>query len=358
VKPRVLFVARDRYRLPLSETLRRKWDALEAELDLRMVASAFPDSTGCDPRFRLLRPAPFLDGLLFWARLPFALRRELADFRPDAIVAQSPYEAAVAQLLRPRAKVVVEIHGDWRSATRLYGSRARRAVGALADWAADRAVRRADRVRTITPYTSGLVRALGVEPAAEFPAFMDLEPFLAPPKPLPEEPVALFVGVLERYKNVDGLAEAWRRAAPRVPGARLRIVGRGSLAPVAAALVAELPEQTEWIESLDTTGVADALDAAQLLVLPSRSEGMGRVIVEALLRGRPVLATDVGGIRDLIVDGKNGVLVHPDGLADALVALLSDRARLERLAGRARASVDSWVATPAEYAERVREVVS
>jgi glycosyltransferase involved in cell wall biosynthesis len=175
---------------------------------------------------------------------------------------------------------------------------------------------------------------------------------------LPEEPVALFVGALERSKNLDGLAEAWRRAAPRVPGARLRIVGRGSLAPVAAALVAELPEQTEWIESLDTTGVADALDAAQLLVLPSRSEGMGRVIVEALLRGRPVLATDVGGIGDLVADGDNGLLVHADDLADALVALLSDRARIERLAGRARASVDSWVATPAEYAERVREVVS
>jgi glycosyltransferase involved in cell wall biosynthesis len=341
----------------LSETLRRKWDALAAELDLRIVASPSPDSTGHDPRFRLLRPAPFLDGLLFWVRLPFALRRELADFRPDAIVAQSPYEAAVVQLLRPRAKVVVEIHGDWRTATRLYGSRARRAVGALADRAADRAVRRADRVRTITPYTSGLVRALGVEPTAEFPAFMDLEPFLAPPKPLPDEPVALFVGVLERYKNVDGLAMAWRRAAPRVPGARLRIVGRGSLAAVVAGLVAELPDQTEWVESLDTAGVAAALDAAQLLVLPSRSEGMGRVIVEALLRGRPVLATDVGGIRDLIVDGGNGVLVRPDGLADALVALLSDRARLERLAAHARASADPWVATPAEYAERVREVV-
>jgi glycosyltransferase involved in cell wall biosynthesis len=358
VKPRVLFVARDRYRLPLSETLSRKWDALSEELELRMVASAFPDSGGSDPRFRLLRPAPFLDGPLFWLRLPFALRRELRDFRPEAIVAQSPYEAAVVQLLRPRSRVVVEIHGDWRTATRLYGSPARRVLGALADRAAARAVRRADRVRTITPYTSGLVRSLGVEPAAEFPAFMDLEPFQQPPVPLPDEPVALFVGVLERYKNVDGLAEAWRHAAPRVPHARLRIVGRGALAPVVEQLVADLPAQTGWTRALPTEGVAEALDGAQLLVLPSRSEGMGRVIVEALLRGRPVLATDVGGIRDLVVDGENGVLVEPERLADALVELLSDRPRVERLAASARASVEPWVATPEQYAARVREVVA
>ena len=50
-------------------------------------------------------------------------------------------------------------------------------------------------------------------------AFMDLDPFLAtPPAPLPECPVALFVGVLERYKAVDVLAEAWRLAAPRAGG--------------------------------------------------------------------------------------------------------------------------------------------
>jgi len=358
VKPRVLFVARDRYRLPLSQTLARKWDALSAELDLRVVASAFPDSRGTDPRFRLLPPLPVADGALFWLRLPLALRRELRSFRPEAVVAQSPYEAAAVEALRPRARLVVEVHGDWRTAARLYGSPLRRVLGPTADRVAAAAVRRADRVRTITPYTSGLVRALGVEPAAEFPAFMDLEPFLVPPAPLPERPVALFVGVLERYKNVDGLAEAWRQAAPQVPGATLRIVGRGTLAPVVERLVRDLPGQTEWVESLDAAGVAAAMDGAQLLVLPSRSEGMGRVVVEALLRGRPVLATGVGGIRDVVADGENGVLVAPERLAAALVELLGDTARVAALAVGARASAAPWAATPEEYARRVREVAS
>jgi glycosyltransferase involved in cell wall biosynthesis len=140
---------------------------------------------------------------------------------------------------------------------------------------------------------------------------MDFDSFLQEaPKPLPSNPQALFVGVLERYKNVDGLAEAWRLAAPRVPDARLRIVGSGTLQPVVEELVRDLPLQTGWTERLTPSEVARALDDSTLLVLPSRSEGMGRVIVEAFCRGRPVVASRVGGIPDLVQDEGNGLLVE------------------------------------------------
>ena len=190
---------------------------------------------------------------------------------------------------------------------------------------------------------------------------MDLDPFLGDPLPFPEEPSALFVGVLELYKNVDGLAEAWRAAAPRVPNARLLIVGRGSRAEVVERLVAELPEQTAWAASLPTDEVAAAMDASTLLVLPSRSEGMGRVVVEALLRGRPVVGARVGGIRDLVRDGENGLLVEAGdthALAEALVRVLSDRGLAEQLASRARPSVEPWLATPEDYAARLHALVT
>jgi glycosyltransferase involved in cell wall biosynthesis len=99
------------------------------------------------------------------------------------------------------------------------------------------------------------------------------------------------------------------------------------------------------------------MDEASLVVLPSRSEGMGRVIVEALLRGRPVLGSRRGGILDLVRDGENGLLFEPGGLAPALERVLSDRDLLERLAAAARASVEPWIATPDDFAERVRELV-
>jgi glycosyltransferase involved in cell wall biosynthesis len=96
-------------------------------------------------------------------------------------------------------------------------------------------------------------------------------------------------------------------------------------------------------------------------VLPSRSEGMGRVIVEALCRGRAVIGTRVGGIPDLVDDGVNGLVVEPqdpEALSDALVRVLSDRRLAERLAGAARPSVEPWLATPEQYAERLRDLVS
>jgi glycosyltransferase involved in cell wall biosynthesis len=167
--------------------------------------------------------------------------------------------------------------------------------------------------------------------------------------------------VLEHYKDIDGLAEAWRLAAPRVPATTLRIVGKGTRHHVVEALLRDLPRQTEWTEELSTAEVAAALDAATVLVLPSRSEGMGRVLVEALCRGRPVVASSVGGIRDVIQDGVNGLLVEPrnaGALADALVAVLSDRALAERLGALARPSVEPWVATPKQFAERLQALVA
>jgi glycosyltransferase involved in cell wall biosynthesis len=353
-------VGRTRYRLPLSPSLQRKFDALAAEVELRVLASG----EGGDEIFELvpLRPA---DGARFWASLTPRIARELVRFRPDAVAAQSAYEAAAALAARAAVgkstPVLVDVHGDWRTSTRLYGSPLRQALSPVADRVALEALRRADGIRTVSPYTTGLVREVGLEPADVFPAFMDLEPFLGPVQPLPGQPQALFVGVLELYKNVDGLAEAWRLAAPAAPGARLRIVGSGTRTDVVERLVADLPEQTTWTNRLETAEVAVALDASTALVLPSRSEGMGRVVVEALCRGRPVVATRVGGIPDLVRDGENGLLVAPGdtrALADALVRISSDRGLAERLAARARESVEPWIATPEEYAARLRAAVA
>jgi glycosyltransferase involved in cell wall biosynthesis len=88
---------------------------------------------------------------------------------------------------------------------------------------------------------------------------------------------------------------------------------------------------------------------------------MGRVVVEALCRGRPVVATRVGGIPDLVRDGENGLLVEPGdtaALAEALVRILGDRELAERLAARARESAEPWLATPEEYAARLRAAVA
>jgi glycosyltransferase involved in cell wall biosynthesis len=289
----------------------------------------------------------------------------LRSFRPDAVITQSPYEAVAVLLARrltgSHVRVITDVQGDWRSATRLYGSRHRARLSPAADRLARIALRRVDAVRTISPYTARLVRELGIEPAASFPTFVDLRAFSgrAPVDP-PSQPVALFVGVLEPYKNIDGLAAAWRAVAPRLPGATLHVVGKGTREDVVASLVADCPESVRWTPELDADGVSAALDQASLLVLPSRSEGMGRVVIEAFCRARPVIGSRVGGIPDLVEDGVNGVLVAAGdtaALADALVSLLGDRELAARLGTAAAVSARPWLQTPQEFAARTRTLV-
>jgi len=356
---RVLFVGRSRYRLPLAPQLARKWDALAAEMDVRVLGGGGPADDG---RFRLVAART----PVFYLTLPFHVARELRAFRADAVVAQSPYEAAAAlagrALARSRARVVLEVHGDWGTATRLYGSPARRVLEPVSRAVARAAVRRADAVRTVSPFTSSLVRALGVEPAATFTTYYDVSPFAAtPPVPLPPEPRALFVGVLERYKNVHGLAEAWRLAAARVPDATLRLVGRGRERAVAESLVRDFPGRVTWDEQLPPEEVAAALDAATVLVLPSFSEGLPRVAMEAFARGRGVVGARAGGIPDIVEDGRSGLLV-PAGdahaLADALVRVLSDPQLARALADGAAAARGRWLQTPEVFAVRMRELVA
>jgi glycosyltransferase involved in cell wall biosynthesis len=367
-KPRLLIVGRTRYRLPLDEPLERKFAALEESLDVRVLGTAQTGSALTSPMFRLVprRRPSFLDGALFYFALPGLVAAELERFRPDVVLTQSVYEATAALLAkalkRSRARVVVDVHGDWDTATHLYGSPLRRLLSPLTTRVSRGALRRADAVRTISDFTSGLVRREGIEPASVFPAYVDLSTFVErEPRPLPATPRALFVGVLERYKNVDGLLTAWPEVARRVPDARLLLVGSGRERALVEAFVREHAETASWEPRLPQTEIAEALDDSTCLVLPSRSEGLPRIVIEAFCRGRAVVGARAGGIPDIVRHGGNGLLVDagaPGTLADALVQILADRALAERLGAGARESAADWLQTPEQYAARIHELVT
>lgn len=333
----------------------------------RVLAAGAEGSPTRDERFRLAAPARprFLDGALYYIRLPSRIAHELRSFRPEAAVVQGVHEAAAfligRRLARVHAKLILDIHGDWHQATRLYGSQLRRLLNPINDALPRFVVPRADGVRTVSTQTRELVRGLGVEPVGHFPAYVDAEAFLStPPAPLPETARAVFVGVLERYKAFDTLAEAWRLAAPQLPGAVLHVVGDGAMRDVLQRLLDELPAQSEWSPRLEPDGVARAMDAAWLLCLPSRSEGLPRVALEAACRGRAIVGGNRAGIPEVVRDGENGLLVDPDDPGDvarALVRILSDRAEAERLGAGARRTGEEWVVSPEQYAMRLETLV-
>ncbi len=133
------------------------------------------------------------------------------------------------------------------------------------------------------------------------------------------------------------------------------IVGAGSQQAVVDRLVTDFPGRVEHHEWLEPEAVSEQLDAATVLVLPSWPEGLGRVIIESFARGRAVVATDGGGIPDLVTNEVEGLLVPPadtTALAAALERVLADRELAERMGAAARVRYGDWHSTPVQLAGR------
>ena len=241
MNPRVLFVGRGRLSLPLAPWLQQKWDALAEVLDLRVLNAGTGNG---DARFRLLPDS----AAAFYPRLPFEVARSLRTFPADVIVASDPYVGVAARtgrsLARSRARLIVEVHGDPRTFTRAYGSSARAArldAGRRRRAIGDPPCRRDPRALRLHVVARRRGDA-GTRQRRAFPTYSDLAAFRDPPLvPVPEARRVVFVGALEPYKNVDGLAAAWRRVAERCPDAVLTIVGRGSRREVIDRLVCRSP---------------------------------------------------------------------------------------------------------------------
>jgi glycosyltransferase involved in cell wall biosynthesis len=149
----------------------------------------------------------------------------------------------------------------------------------------------------------------------------------------------------------------------RCPRARFLIVGDGEARPgletrVRAAGLADRITFAGFRED-----VASVMAAADLVVLPSINEGMGRVLVMAMALGKPIVATHVGGVAELLGEGEAGVLVparDPGALAEAISTLLWDGTRAQSLgaAGRRRAPRYSAEAMLEALAQLYRDVLA
>jgi len=172
------------------------------------------------------------------------------------------------------------------------------------------------------------------------------------------EPRLVCVGRLIPIKGHLVLLRALAQARARVPEISLDVAGRGPLAPALQAYARELGVEDAVRFLGFVSPVAGAFEDVAIAVVPSLGEGFGMVALEAMERARPVIASAVGGLPEIIDDGRTGLVVpsaDAETLADAIVELASDlgRARAMGAAGRERALAEF---TPDRCVERTEEL--
>jgi len=170
---------------------------------------------------------------------------------------------------------------------------------------------------------------------------------------LPDEPYLLFVGAFGSYKGVDVLIRAYTKLTNPPP---LVIVGyQTSEYPVATS---DLPPNVVVLKDWPHHAVMEAFRRSMMALVPSIwAEPFGLVVLEAMATGRPVIASRIGGLTDLVVDGETGLLVTPgdaDDLRRAIEQLLAAPALRERMGQAGQRRVAEF--QPAAVVPRIERV--
>jgi glycosyltransferase involved in cell wall biosynthesis len=298
------------------------------------------------PRFMLLpKVGHSVAGPLYAASLAMVLLELRRRF--DVILGSWAYPdgfAAVvlAELLGVPA--VVKLHGsDMNVVARMRGPRRR------LEWALPRAA----RVIAVSKPLAEQARALGVAPERIDVIRNGIDRTTFRPRDRAQAraslgldgdgAVVLYVGHVTREKGAHDLVRAVAQAGPRLREAHLVVVGDGGGFEEVRELAAELGIRASFMGARPHDEVATWLGACDVLALPSWNEGMPNVVLEALASGRPVVASRVGGIPDVIDSDSSGRLVPPRdavALAHALEDVLSEPHDPERIS--TRLDVPDW----------------
>jgi glycosyltransferase involved in cell wall biosynthesis len=156
----------------------------------------------------------------------------------------------------------------------------------------------------------------------------------------PAAPLAVWIGQMRDVKRLDVLVDAVAVAARRTPGLRVLLAGHGPEEGPARARARAAGIEENLVFLGLRNDVADVLAAADVALLTSDREGSPLSVMEYMAAGLPVVATSVGGIRDLVEDGVHGILTprgDPEAIGNALADLLGDEGRRRAMGNAARA---------------------
>lgn len=317
-------------------------------------------------RLRVVGTQPFRD----WANLRRFVRHTLrwteelrAARHPNlALVSLEPFAGGLLGLYaawRTRAALICEVNGVYASRHNTADTKLalirnarvllRRVVGAYV-------LRRATAVRLLF---AGQLRGFATLPERVVTRQFFESTNLAAFHGGPEEPIILGVGFPFRVKGFDILCQAFAQISSRHPDWKLVLIGHRALEEVLEGGFHHHP-RIEAYPGLKQPRVAEWMACCGIFALPSRTEAMGRVLLEAGAAGKCRVATRVDGIPTVIDDGVDGVLVETESaeqLAAALERLMSDGGLRRRLGEAAKRRVEREFSEEA-YLDHYSELVS
>ncbi|PVE53447.1 hypothetical protein DC429_12375 [Arthrobacter sp. TPD3018] len=267
--------------------------------------------------------------------LAAAIRRAIAQLAPTIVHAHSSFAGGVLRLIygwgrRPPFRIVYCPHG-WAFDRRSSTIKQRLIERIERDLAPS-----ADRIVLISDHERREALRIGIDPgrlALVLNGIADLHSDW-PARWQDDRVRVLFVGRLDTQKGFDTLLDA---VEPIQDEVAVRVIGKAVAGPATAPR--KRSPQIEYLGWRSLSEVATEIAAADVVAIPSRWEGFGLVALEAMCGGCAVVASDVGGLREIVVDGVTGYLVPPDS-PERLMRALSrhDRATWQAMgaAGRAR----------------------
>jgi len=287
---------------------------------------------------------------IFWLFAFFIAFYICLNKKIDVIIAQSPLmEGLTGSILKKifKKQLIVEIHGDWErgpflSKKRRFEFFQKKFIPALAKIS----FKNADKIRGVANYL--IEQAKEISPDKRyfsFPTFTDLELFLKE-KDIGYDKFIVSVGQLEKVKGIDVLIKAFSKIEHEFPDFKLIIIGDGkekeSLKNLSSNL--KIQNKIEFKGKLSLKETKDVMKNCYALVLSSLSEGLPRVLMVAMALEKPVIASNVGGIPELIKDSENGFLFekgHSKELARKLKILLENKDLVKEMGKKGKEIIEN-----------------
>lgn len=312
-------------------------------------------------RFRGIRQKAEIFRFFLWVG-----RRLYREWGYDCIVVYGHQMTALAGAILKRltgAKLIVEIVTDPSRVNLLYerpGAFSRLA-GTVAQLSSDvslhLAVLASDRVILRYPTQLARYRRLRHVPSSVVHGFVPTTMIASQPEPA--ERYVLLIGYPWYVKGADLLIRAFRQIAGEFPEVKLKLLGHDYDCPALKILAANSP-QIEFLRARPHPEAMNILAGAEVLAIPSRTEGFPRVLTEGMSARKAIVASDAGGIPHYLEHGRNGLLFRSgnvEELAERLRTLLSDAALRRRLAENAYEFARAKLSEEA-YVEAFRQAVA